>query len=943
MSSTPSRRRFLQAAGAVVAAGTFGGTAFSSAVAAAGNGNGVPAWFRNPALVARPKFRWWWPGALVDNTEIAAEVEAMADAGFGGFEIADVWDSVSGTGDETIDPVRYGWGTPRWNSAVVTALRTAKKRGLTADLTIGPHWPSAIPGLTPDGKGSAKELIHGVAAVAAGATFDSALPAPAKAPSGVTTGNPSPVVTPVLHAVLAARLQEGSTVADEVIKLDERSVTNLTSTVDNGRLRWTAPQGGSWALVALWTRGTGQIVNMYDAKKTGDASPVTSPQSYVVDHFGPDGARAVIDYWDRDLLTAEIRGLLRQVGGAVFEDSLELKTTAHWTPSLPAEFARRRGYDLTPYLPLLIGTSFSYGDTVTSRVRFDYQQTLSDLFLDNRVLKLKAWCNSLGLQFRNQPYGASVDSILAAARTDIPEGESLGFSDLDSFRALAGGGALGGRPLLSDEAGAFFNGAYNTTWKKLATTLGANYAAGVNQAVIHGFAYSDAPGAQWPGFAAFSPLFGGSISFAEAWGPRQPSWTHATDVSAYLGRLQAVLRTGTPRVDIAIYHQEFNASADAPFFTDTGLRRAGYAYQFLSHGALALPQARVSNKVLVPGGPAYRALVLNNQTTMPVTTAKTLLDFARRGLTVVVIGDIPAATPGYYRAASEDEELADVIRQLLAQRTVLKVSTEADVAAALSRAGIVPDFHPSSGTDLLSVHRADGATHYYYLHNAGAAATNQTVSLAGSGVVYRYDPWTGDAAALPSTRANGRTQVSVQLVPDEATVLVVRPAGQAGPVQTDSGPSLTLTSWSLQVEDWRPGATATQTTKTVHDLQLTQLTAWSSLDELADVSGIGTYTTTFPLPSTFTRAAGVRLSLGAVFDTARVTLNGELLPPVNVFNPVLDLGNRLRNGKNTLVIQVGTTLNNRLRVSRPDLFGGNARQDYGLLGPVTLVPYNRTT
>lgn len=74
-----------------------------------------------------------------------------------------------------------------------------------------------------------------------------------------------------------------------------------------------------------------------------------------------------------------------------------------------------------------------------------------------------------------------------------------------------------------------------------------------------------------------------------------------------------------------------------------------------------------------------------------------------------------------------------------------------------------------------------------------------------------------------------------------------------------------------------------------------------------------------------------------------MTLNGELLPPVNVFNPVLDLGNRLRNGKNTLVIQVGTTLNNRLRVSRPDLFGGNARQDYGLLGPVTLVPYNRTT
>jgi hypothetical protein len=37
------------------------------------------------------------------------------------------------------------------------------------------------------------------------------------------------------------------------------------------------------------------------------------------------------------------------------------------------------------------------------------------------------------------------DSIAAAAIVDIPEGESLGFRNLDDYQALAGGRDLGGR------------------------------------------------------------------------------------------------------------------------------------------------------------------------------------------------------------------------------------------------------------------------------------------------------------------------------------------------------------------------------------------------------------------------------------------------------------------------------------------------------------------
>ena len=48
---------------------------------------------------------------------------------------------------------------------------------------------------------------------------------------------------------------------------------------------------------------------------------------------------------------------------------------------------------------------------------------------------------------------------------------------------------------------------------------------------------------------------------------------------------------------------------------------------------------------------------------------------------------------------------------------------------------------------------------------------------------------------------------------------------------------------------------------------------------------------------------------------------------------------RLERGLNTIEIEVATTLRNRLRVADPLIYGGAARQAYGLAGPVRLVPY----
>jgi len=907
---------------------------------------GFAARFEKPGAEARPMFRWWWPGGLVDPAEITREVDQIADADFGGVEIADVWDSVV-----TIDPVQYGFGTPAWNAGVEAALRAAKRRGLRVDLTIGPHWPSVVPSENPDDVIFAKELAHGQAVVKGGSTYEGPAPAP------VVASKPW-ISAKTLVAVQALRCAASCT-AEPPIGLREETLVDLTASVgEDGTLSWTAPAEGQWVLLSFWERGTGQRSAMYGPNP--DNSPLTDPDAYVVDHYSRAGTEAVQAWWESSLLTPAIRSLLADVGGAFFEDSLELQTSGQWTPGFLDEFEKRRGYSFRPWLAVIPSVpqpgfpprktpAFAFAGDDAERAHHDYDQTVSDLWLENRIAPFVAWAHSLGMEYRNQGYGEPVDSILSAATTDIPEGESLGFGDnLDAFRALASGRDMGRKRILSDEVGAFFDGAYATTWRQMLETMNANYAAGVNRMVPHGFAYADAPNARWPGFQPFSP-FRGRPGFAEGWGPRQPTWIHITDISSYLARTQLVLQSGRALVDVAIYRPSFNVGRGGPYFGDHALARAGYTYGFVSHGVLELPAATVDDGRLAPDGPAYGALVLDRQSTLSLDVAGRILGYARAGLPIVVVGPPPIRTPGARDAATRDADLQGVVAELLDLPSVRRVASEADVPEALLAAGVRPGAQFGEPSDLLSVRRREGDVDFFFLYNPGEGRADVTASLAAPGRAYRLDAWTGTIEPVEADPGEaGRVRVRVRLAPQQTTILGVTEGDRfgTGGTGTTGGASSaeaasngrapqTLSRWHLTVEDWQPGARATETKKVSHEVDLDALAPWTEIPGLEDVSGVGRYTTKVSLEAGW---PGATLELGQVMDTCRVTINGQALPPVDPMSPVVPAGPYLKAGDNTLVIEVATPLGNRLRVTNPDVFGSRTRQAYGLMGPVRLVP-----
>ncbi|MFT4082604.1 MAG: glycosyl hydrolase [Nocardioides sp.] len=993
MSNELSRRHALQlGAGVAVSAVVGAYVAGTPGVAQAAGGTSTGA--ARAATGAMPRaartqgarFRYWWPGAYVEPAEIRKEVAAIAAEGFGGFEIGDVRDSVYAD----LPPDTYGWGTKRWRAAMLAAVQEANRRGVKADLTVGPHWPSTVPGVVPDDDRAAKELTYAVTTLTD--SFSGSLPAPTSEPSGYLSWLDA-TATPVLVAVHAAKVI-GEADASPLV-LEQDSLVELTGSVSDGALEWTPPSTGTWALVVSWSRGTCQIQNSFyfDGK---ERSAYTDPQAFVVDHFSKAGARAVTRWWEQDLLTTELRRELRRNGGSFFEDSLELKTTRHWTPAMLAEFRARRGYDLRPFLVVVHDQDepvFTFDDsTIADRVRWDYELTLSELFMDHRVATLRSWARSLGMDFRNQAYGTSIDGGLAASMSDVPEGESLAFGSVpDAYRLIAAGRDLGGRTIMSNELGAFMNKAYAVTYADLVATANFDCAVGVNQQVVHGLPYATAPDAQWPGFHAFSPLGGetSTFNFAEAWGPRQPQWELSAAPSAAMATTNHLLQTGVNRVDLAVYHQGFDASD-----TEVGgdpLTAAGFSYQPLTMGLLTLPTVGVRNRRLAPSRQAFKALVVPAGDTMLREVADRLVEFARRGLVIVLVGDLPTSVPGYARHAAQDAALAATLGRLVRLDSVHRVASMDAVPSALTAAGVRPAVS-GAGDALLSVRRTNDAEQIYYLHNQSTTAVSTTVALEGSGRPYLADPWSGTLTPIAVHRAStGAVSVAVEIAAGDSRFVIltdrdvcgigrraaVASSASGGTVVYDGSGRLavraakagdysavtsagtvrarvasvpaaqTVTGWSLKAVSWEPtypgatGAKATATTKRVIDVGAVDLVPWSQIDGLEDVGGTGRYTATITLAD-WAGDCGAILDLGEIAGgTATVTVNGRAIDGLDALAPSIEIGQALRRGGNTITVTLGSTLLNRLRVSRSVLFGSQDRQRVGLIGPVTVTPWRQ--
>src|SRR5262249_42703598 len=176
------------------------------------------------------------------------------------------------------------------------------------------------------------------------------------------------------------------------------------------------PDGAGPRVVLFYLMGqTGQVVKRAALGADG----------YVLDHYN----RAAIDLHLREagdrLLAAAGPGAV----DSIFCDSLEVYD-ADCTADLPAEFQKRRGYDLGPLLPL---AEFGNGERADA-VRRDYGRTLTELFEERFLVPTHEWAAKNGVKFRIQNYGVPPATIASARHADTVDGEGFEWRTLSSAR-----------------------------------------------------------------------------------------------------------------------------------------------------------------------------------------------------------------------------------------------------------------------------------------------------------------------------------------------------------------------------------------------------------------------------------------------------------------------------------------------------------------------------
>jgi len=116
--------------------------------------------------------------------------------------------------------------------------------------------------------------------------------------------------------------------------------------------------------------------------------PAFGAEGYVLNHLDRPSVESYLKNTGDRLFSAFDRS---HIPYSIFCDSLEVYNQ-DWTDDFLAEFKRRRGYDLRPYLPALVGDV----GPKTADVRYDWGRTITELFNDRFMVPMQAWSRANG-------------------------------------------------------------------------------------------------------------------------------------------------------------------------------------------------------------------------------------------------------------------------------------------------------------------------------------------------------------------------------------------------------------------------------------------------------------------------------------------------------------------------------------------------------------------
>jgi (4-O-methyl)-D-glucuronate---lignin esterase len=715
-------------------------------------------------------------------------------------------------------------------------------------------------------------------------------------------------------------------------------VVDLTSRMHpDDTLDWTPP-AGRW------------VVLRFGYSLAGARNSPASPEAtgLEVDKLSRAHVKAYFDNY-LDQYKDTVGPLMGQRGlQYMITDSWEAGV-ANWTDAMIAEFGKRRGYDMRPWLPVLAGRVLESAEA-SDRFLWDFRKTLSELVAENHYDQLTTILKARGMgrYTESHEYGRAfiADGMEVKRAAAVPmsamwleaPGKPSRNHDAD-VRESASVAHIYGQNLVAAESLTAYLNAWAYSPETLKSTADRLLAMGLNRFIIHTSVHQPVND-KIPGLG-LGP-FGQWFTRHETWAELAKPWT------TYLARSSYMLQQGKFAADILYYYGE-DSNITALFLTKLPDIPAGYNFDFVNADALKNRLAMADGKITTATGMSYRVLALDpNSRHMSLAVLRKIRDLVKAG--AVVVGPKPVESPSLADNQSEFRAIVDELWGGGAGKG--KVDGSATLAQALADLKVAPDFEytkPRADTSLRFVHRRLADGEIYWVSNAN----NRPEILAATFRVEGREPelWqaeTGAAEPAAYSIVGGRTTVPLRLDPNGAVFVLFRKAAAAPsralPVPAEVTVASISGAWDVAFQADR-GAPA--------KITLDSLSSWSDNPDagVKYFSGTSVYTKTIEAPADWFKAgARLGLDLGDVKNIAQVTVNGQPLgifwkPPFRV-----DVTSALRPGANTLEIKVTNLWVNRLigdqqpnvtkkytYTAMPFYKADSPLLPSGLLGPVLIV------
>jgi hypothetical protein len=884
--------------------------------------------FNTPPNEAKPTVRWWWFGPSVVKPQLEREMALMKEGGFGGFEVQPTYPLALDGQYPGLKNLKFL--SPEFYDMLGFTAGKAKELELRMDLTLGSGWPFGGPMFSRE---EAVQSIRdaGTAEIVAGQT--SVVPPPPAANAGRRGGGAAPA-GPIVAALLGP-ITDAAPGASRFIPL----------TVTDGAAQLPSNLHGATQVKFFGYAQAG----LMQVKR-----PAYGAEGYIVDHYNPTAIAKFI----KEIALPEIKALGANPPYSIFCDSLEISAEG-WTPNLPAEFKKRRGYDLVPLLPALFDAEFPKA----AEIRADYGRTIAEIFNDEFVDAFSKLAKENHTRFRLQAYGTPPTTLSTYARADINEGENYNVKVFSGTRWASSASHLLGRAVTSSEAFTWLHSpVFMAAPMDIKAESNLQFLNGINELLFHGWPYT-APGVEYPGWRFYA---------AAVFNEKNPWWIVMPDVTKYLARASYLLRQGAPANDVALYLPEEDGFTN---FTPTSLEMAaaggrgilnrlvsafippivdaGFNFDFVDDGLLA-SHGSVGDRALTFGNSNYKVVVLPNVTRIPLAALKKLEDFANRGGVLIAVGKAPSMAPGYLATDANHQAIRDLATRLFtgANAKGIVIPDEGQLAATL-KSKLQPDVtYAQAQPNLGFVHRHTEAGEIYFLSNT----SNQTITETP---VFRvqnlqaewWNPVTGRATpAKIVARSSEGSSVAINLPPYGAQFLVFTKRTLPS---APAAAAANITPLDLS-KDWDVTFKNSSTEADPAPQHFGTLISWTDNPATKFFSGVATYEKQIEVPATMLQAGlAQRLDFGSgsaatvaggnqgyranfqppIGDAAVVFVNGQRAgsmwcPPYNV-----DVTGLLKPGANRIQIQVANRAVNYMADTAkhplPDYTALNADRTYG--------------